>query len=36
MLVAMIVGLEWLPVLGVALIAAHLVVQDRKPIQVAH
>jgi H+/Cl- antiporter ClcA len=36
MLVAMIVGLEWLPVLGVALIAAHLVVQDRKPIHVAH
>ena len=36
MLVAMIVGLEWLPVLGVALIAAHLVVQDRKPIQVSH
>lgn len=36
MLVAMIVGLEWLPVLGVALIAAHLVVGDRKPIQVDH
>jgi H+/Cl- antiporter ClcA len=36
MLVAMIVGIEWLPVLGVALIAAHLVVQDRKPVQVAH
>ena len=36
MLVAMIVGLEWLPVLGVSLIAAHLVVQDRKPIQVDH
>lgn len=36
MLVAMIVGLEWLPVLGVALIAAHLVVENRKPIQVDH
>jgi H+/Cl- antiporter ClcA len=36
MLVAMIVGVEWLPVLGVALIAAHLVVHDRKPVQVSH
>ena len=36
MLVAMIVGLEWLPVLGVALIAAHLVVENRTPIQVDH
>lgn len=36
MLAAMIVGIEWLPVLGVALVAAHLVVQDRKPIQVDH
>lgn len=36
MLVAMIVGLEWLPVLGVALVAAHLVVHERKPIQVDH
>jgi len=36
LLVAMIVGVEWLPVLGVALIAAHLVVDNRKPVQVAH
>jgi H+/Cl- antiporter ClcA len=30
MLVAMIVGIEWLPVLGVALVAAHLIVDRQK------